>query len=88
MARFKPQAQFITDQSIRDYWNGSRKNRHMTRQFNTYADLKKNLMHFLDINIDEDGVYVVRSKRGEFGEWFEYWQLVNGKPKITKQGWN
>jgi hypothetical protein len=42
----------------------------------------------LEDSIDEY-VSVYRSKRGEWGEWFEHWQLdSNGKPVIIKQGWS
>ena len=32
-------------------------------------------------------VYVFRSRRAEWGEWFERWEASNGKISITKQGW-
>ena len=35
----------------------------------------------------DNSVFVSRSKRGEWGEWFEYWAMSNCKPVITKQGW-
>lgn len=41
------------------------------------------------INRSSNGeVFVVRSKRGEWGEWTETWKIVNGKPSIVKQGWS
>ena len=41
---------------------------------------------FRDFDITE--VLVVRSKRGQWGEWCETWQLQNGTPVIVKQGWS
>ena len=41
---------------------------------------------FRDFNIDEVTVY--RSKRGEWGEWYEVWKLENDKAVIVKQGWS
>ena len=86
MSNFKPQASFATDESIRDYRNGFRKSREITNVYDTYAKLRRGMKAMLNASID-DMVYVSRSRRGEWGEWFEYWSLVNGKPKIIKQGW-
>ena len=38
-------------------------------------------------NSYDDEVHVSRTKRGEWGEWFETWGISNGKPTIIKQGW-
>jgi hypothetical protein len=86
MSNFKPQASFATDESIRDYRNGYRKSRDITNVYDTYAKLRRGMKAMLNASID-DMVYVSRSRRGEWGEWFEHWSLVNGKPKIIKQGW-
>lgn len=86
MPKFKPQASFATDESIRDYRNGYRKSRDITNVYDTYAKLRRGMKAMLNASID-DIVYVSRSRRGEWGEWFEHWSLVNGKPKIIKQGW-
>jgi len=86
MSNFKPQASFATDESIRDYRNGFRKSRDITNVYDTYAKLRRGMKAMLNASID-DMVYVSRSRRGEWGEWFEHWSLVNGKPKIIKQGW-
>jgi hypothetical protein len=52
----------------------------------TYRILLSNLKkHLAESNNNE--LVVFRSRRGEWGEWAETWSLVNGKPKITKQGW-
>lgn len=66
-------------------------------EFPTYRELKKNLKEHLK-NVcrieycDEDysdttTIHVTRYKRGEWGEWFENWQMVNNKPTKLKEGW-
>jgi len=30
---------------------------------------------------------VTRFRRGQWGQWFEHWEEVDGKLKIIKQGW-
>jgi len=56
------------------------------KPFPTYTQLKKKLKELIEQSPDNE-IFVTRSKRGEWGEWFEYWVLSNGKPKIIKQGW-
>jgi hypothetical protein len=88
MANFKPQVSYITRESQRDYWNGTRKSMTIRGRYKTYRELLKNLPTILEDSIDEY-VSVVRSKRGQWGEWFEHWQLDSSrKPVIIKQGWN
>ena len=90
MSNFKPQVRYMTSESRHDY-NYDRYRVHspyVTKQFNTYAELKKALKDYILHNhIGGDEVVVSRSRRGEWGEWFEKWELVNGKPTIVKQGW-
>ena len=86
MANFKPQVSFITKDSIREY-RCFRKNRTNVNVYPTYAKLKASIGAILKASHDECA-FVVRSRRGEWGEWFEYWELVNGKPKIVKEGWS
>ena len=89
MAKFKPQVSYITRESREDYYQGRLKSMTLTRQFNTYRELKKELRSICEVNIDADGVYVLRSRRAEWGEWFEYWDIgTNDKLFITKKGWN
>ncbi len=52
----------------------------------SYAEVKRRMKAFMQDSFDEN-VSVYRSRRGEWGEYYEKWVLVNGKPKITKQGW-
>ena len=91
MSNFKPQVTYMTDESLHDYRVGRHRvtSPSITKSFKTYAELKKALKDYiLDNHIDEDPVFVVRSRRGEWGEWFERWEKINGIPTITKQGWN
>lgn len=64
--------------------NGCRLDKAKYVRFPTYRDLKKNIAKYLK---HQSEIHVSRSKRGCWGEWFENWELVNGKPKIVKQGW-
>jgi len=63
-----------------------------TTQFKSYAEIKRNMSLLLDRSIVGGNVQaqvsVSRSKRGEWGEWFEVWQYNNKhKPVIINQGW-
>ena len=53
----------------------------------TYVKFLKEVKALLEDSFNNE-VHIVRERRGEWGEWFEYWSLINGTPKITKQGWN
>ena len=90
MANFKPQVTYMTDTSLHDYKVDRYRvtSPSITKSFNTYAELKKALKDYiLDNHIGEDEVFVTRSRRGEWGEWFEKWVKINGKPTIIKKGW-
>jgi hypothetical protein len=55
--------------------------------FPTYSILKSNIKNLLEQAPDNE-VTVYRSRRGEWGEWFEKWQFNHArKPVIIKQGW-
>lgn len=86
MPKFKPQASFATDESIRDYRNGYRKSREITNVYPTYDKLISAMKAMLNASHDEM-VYVSRSRRGEWGEYYEVWSLSNGKPVKVKEGW-
>lgn len=76
MPKFKP-----------GFWYKKRHSKSEWVSFNTYAELKTNLKEYLQEN-EEPYISVFRSRRGEWGEWFEHWELgSNGKPKIIKEGW-
>lgn len=91
MSNFKPQATFMTKESWDSYRNdySGRTRKYVVIQYKTYRELLKNIKQHCIDNIDADGVSVIRSKRGEWGEWFERWKIgVGGKPEIVKQGWS
>ena len=56
--------------------------------YKTYHNhLKPDIKRLLN-TYDCDEVFVVRERRGEWGEWTETWKLQNGKPAIVEQGWS
>jgi hypothetical protein len=56
-------------------------------QFPTYTQLKKCIKDFIEQSKEKE-IVVFRHRRGEWGEWFEYWRLNHErKPVITKSGW-
>jgi hypothetical protein len=66
-----------------------------TTSFSTYKELVRNMRLLLNRSTNNE-IFVSRSKRGEWGEWFEYWsmsepKMIDGKivnkPYIFKQGW-
>lgn len=87
MSNFKPQVTIITNETRREYANSyGKKSPYKTISYPTYKELKKNLKNHLEENL-EATICVSRSRRGEWGEWFENWQLIDNKPQIVKQGW-
>jgi len=75
MALIKPQAHL---------YNKGEKTK--VKVFKTYRELKKKLKEYLEEN---DEVSVYRSKRSEWGEWFENWGLnAQRKPYIKNSGWS
>jgi len=93
MANFKPQVSYISNESLNEwqragYWVKPTPSKTETHQYDTYRELKKTLKGHCEKCIEVEGVYVVRSKRGEWGEYFEYWKLDGeGKPYIDREGW-
>ena len=67
-------------------WKPSVTINRQTTRFSTYRELRRNMKLLLERSTDNE-VFVSRSLRGEWGEYFEYWQMSNGKPVIIKQGW-
>ena len=91
MSNFKPQVTYMTEESVRDWRNdySGRTRKYIIVRYITYRELLKNIKQHCIDNIDDDGVFVVRSKRGEWGEWYERWKLdFLNKPVIVKQGWS
>jgi hypothetical protein len=76
MAKFKP-----------GFWYKTKDSKSEWVEYSTYAELRSNLKKHLDES-PEPYISVYRSRRGEFGEWYEHWALsVDGRPKIIKSGW-
>ena len=80
----KPQIHIVITEYV-DYL-GRTLQRNKVVQFKTHRDLKKNLKKWIGISSDDEA-YVYRSRRGEWGEWFEVWTISNNKLKLLKQGW-
>jgi hypothetical protein len=90
MAQFKPQVTYMTSSSLHDYRveRYGVRSPYKTEIFKTYAELKKALKdRILHDHIGENEVFVTRSRRGEWGEYYEKWALIDGKPTIIKKGW-
>lgn len=86
MAR-KPGFWVTTEETRRNFRNGNSKYETAYIFADTYRKLKQLLKEYLPLSVDEQ-ITICRERRGEWGEWFEVWELVGGKPKIIKQGWN
>jgi hypothetical protein len=77
MSNSKPVINFITTNSRNDYSNRNYKgSAYINKRYDTYRELKKHIKEHLDICI-ETHVTVYRTRRGEWGEWFEHWTMVN-----------
>ena len=91
MSKFKPQVTYMTWESRHNYQVDriGVKSPYITEKFKTYAELKKALaIRILHEHIDEEfDVFVTRSRRGSWGEYYEKWVLVNNKARIIKKGW-
>jgi predicted ATP-grasp superfamily ATP-dependent carboligase len=76
MARFSPEAHW------KDEHGETR-----VKVFNTFVELKRELKILIKNSCDGE-VTVYRSRRGEWGEWFEYWGLNYKRiPYVKKSGW-
>ena len=85
MAKFRPHIRVITKETQRDYYENKRGSAFASVEYKTYAELKKNLKKHLAENL-EPTVSVYRSRRGQWGEWFEHWTCAT-KPFIIAEGW-
>ena len=63
-----------------------RTGKYVSKCIQTYALVKKQMRKMLEESYDNE-VDVTRERRGEWGQWFERWSLIDGKPKIIKQTW-
>ena len=86
MARFRPGCYLPNPKYTGDSW--SKEPQTIWKEFKTYRELKKKLPELIKENDDPEGLFVLRTRRGEWGEWFERWKLINGKPEIIREGWS
>lgn len=83
----KPGFWVTTEESLRDSRNSyGRKPQSIWITADTYRKLKKELKKYIPLSINAS-VSIYRERRGNWGEWYEIWEMVNGKPKILKEGW-
>ena len=52
----------------------------------TYKEVKRRMNAFM-LNSFDENVNVFRSRRGQWGEWYENWSKIGGKCQIIKEGW-
>ena len=83
---FRPQVRVSVTRHYVGEFDRSVSNGCIQRCFGTYAEIKKRMKDLLAIS-DDNEVTVNRHRRGQWGEWYEKWAMVNGKPTIVKQGW-
>lgn len=87
MANFKPGFWVTTEETQRNYRMSNSKHGSAYIYADTYRKLKPLIKEYLPLSLSGE-LHIHRSKRGEWGEWFEVWQLQGGKPTIVKEGWN
>ena len=87
MARaFRPSVMVNAPRNYNGEFQNNISNGAIQKQFATYSEVKKRIKDLLKVSVDNE-VSVYRHRRGEWGEWFEKWSLISGKPTIIKQGW-
>ncbi len=57
------------------------------KTYPTYRELKKHLKEHI-LNSPDGQLHVFRHRRGDWGQWYEIWELRHGKPVIVDQGWD
>lgn len=77
---------YVFTNIVKKAWHRDRIESQTTTTFPTYRELRKNLVELLKASENET-ITVYRTRRGEWGEWFEKWELCNNKPVLLKQGW-
>lgn len=83
MSNFKPSFTVIANSNNQHMLDGKT---YKDFVYPTYAELKRKLLGVMEeYSVSE--VCVSRSRRGEWGEWFEYWRTVNGKLRKGREGW-
>ena len=77
---------------MRPFTNVFKDRKGITVSYTTYRKMKRAIPTIFEKYTDEWGdklteLHIFRSRRGEWGEWFEIWKPVGTKFKIIKQGW-
>ena len=85
MAR-KPGFWVMTEETQRNYRMCNSKYEKAYIYADTYRKLKPLIKEYLPLSLTGE-ITVYRERRGEWGEWFERWELIRGKARIVKQGW-
>ena len=87
MAQFRPQFTIHRNESNGNFFNdGYHTHNSIILSFPTYRELKQKLVSTMKkYSVNE--VTVSRSRRGEWGEWFENWSLHGEVLVIDKEGW-
>jgi hypothetical protein len=83
---FRPTVMVDVDRNYRGEYENNVSGNAIHLQFANYEMVKRGMKKLLNES-NNNLVRVNRHRRGEWGEWFEHWSNVNGKPKIVKQGW-
>jgi hypothetical protein len=55
-------------------------------EYKNLRELRRDMKNQLAQSGDGE-IHVARSRRGEWGEWFEVWGLWAGKPRLLREGW-
>jgi len=82
----KPGFWVTTEETRRNYRNGNSKHESAYIYADTYRKLKQELKTYIPLSVTGE-ITICRQRRGEWGEWFEIWEMRQGKPTIVKEGW-
>lgn len=55
-------------------------------EYKNLRKLRKDMRRQITQSIDGE-IHVARSRRGNWGEWFEVWDMCAGKPRLLREGW-
>lgn len=69
-------------------WYRSQNGTDECRVFDTYSKLRSSMRAMMSDSVD-NVLTVTRTRRGQWGEWFEHWQIDESTNKLTKvkEGW-
>lgn len=84
MAQFRPQFSITRTQYNSHLFDYNEYHKYFV--FPTYRELKQKMVSIMkEYKVDE--ICVSRSRRGEWGEWFEYWNRHGDKLVKGREGW-